>query len=246
MNIATSDARHNLAPTGRLRAAINRGNAVLVQTDPVTGEPTGVTVDLTRALAERLGVPPDLVTYDAAGKVFDAIKRKEWDIAFLAIDPVRAAEIDFTAPYVIIEGNYVVPNDSKLSSMADIDQAGIRISVVEGSAYDLYLSRAIKSATLVRSPNGESSTEKFLADKLEVVAGVKKALLNFMKNRTGLRMVEPPFMEIRQAIGTPSGRLAGVAYLKTFIEEMKASGFVAASLRRGNQHDAVIAPPSAV
>jgi len=240
--ISTSNAKSDLAPTGRLRAAINVGNAVLVQADPGTGEPKGISVELAREIAARLDVPIDLIVYTAAGKVFEALNRKEWDIAFLAVDPVRAAEIEFTAPYVIIEGYYAVLNESELQAMSDVDRPGVRISLAQGSAYDLYLSRAIKHATLVRSPTGDGSMEKFLADKLEAIAVVKQSLLKYMQQAPGLRMLEPRFMAIQHAMGTPKGRLAGVAYLKIFIEEMKTSGFVAASLLRNNQSGANVAP----
>jgi polar amino acid transport system substrate-binding protein len=244
MKLDIAKAKSELAPTGRLRAAINRGNGVLVQADPVNGEPTGVTVDLARAAAERLGVPVDLISYEAAGKVFEAIKRNEWDIAFLAIEPVRASEIEFTAPYVIIEGIYVVRQTSPISSIDAVDRVGNRISVVQGSAYDLFLSRSIKHATILRSMSGEAAMNSFISDKLEVVAGVRQAIVGLMKGHAGLCVLEPPFMEIRQAMGTRKGGLAGVAFLKSLVEEMKASGAVAASLRRGNQYDAVVAPPA--
>jgi polar amino acid transport system substrate-binding protein len=242
MTNINADVKNSLVPTGRLRAAINRGNAVLVQSNPKTGAPTGVTVDLAHALAKRLSLPLELVLFDAAGAVFEALKRDAWDIAFLAIDPVRATEIEFTSPYVIIEGNYAVPTASRLNSLADIDKPENRIAVVGGSAYDLHLTRTIKSAKLLRSANADSSIAKFLDEKLEAIAGVKKALLNYIAGHPGLRMIEPPFMQIKQAMGTPHGRAAGAAYVKAFIEEMKASGFVAASLKRGGQEDATIAP----
>ena len=207
-------AKDELAPTGRLRAAINRGNGVLVQADPVTGELSGVTLDLARAAAERLGLPVDFAIYDGAGRVFDALKRNEWDIAFLAIEPVRAAEIEFTAPYVVIEGIFVVPDASEVRSIDDVDKAGNRISVVRGSAYDLYLSRTVKHATLVRKESGPASMASFMNDQLEAMAGIRQTVVGLMKGHSGLRVLEPPFMEIRQAMGTPKGRLAGVAFLK--------------------------------
>ena len=145
------DIVKDFAPTGTLRAAINQGNTVLAQKGP-NGEALGVTADLARELAKRLGVPIELVIFDAAGKVFEALKRGAWDIAFLAVEPVRAAEIDFTAPYVLIEGTYMVPKDSALKAIEDVDRAGVRIAVDKGSAYDLYLTRTIKNATLVRAP----------------------------------------------------------------------------------------------
>jgi polar amino acid transport system substrate-binding protein len=242
MTISTPDARNDLAPTGRLRAAINVGNAVLVQPDPVTGEPKGLSVELAHKVAARLEVPIDLIVYTAAGKVFEALNHKEWDIAFLAVDPIRAAEIEFTAPYVIIEGYYAVLKESGLQTMSDVDRPGVRVSLARGSAYDLYLSRAIKHATLIRAPTGDGSMEKFLTDKLEAIAGVKQSLRKYMKETPGLRMLEPRFMAIQHAMGTPKGRSAGVAYLKAFIEEMKASGYVAESLLRNNQSDAEVAP----
>lgn len=232
-----------LAPTGRLRVSINLGNMVLAQTDAQTGKPAGVSAELARKLAERLGVAADLTTFDAAGKVFDAIKRRELDIVFLAVDPIRGQEIAFTPPYVLIEGNFIVPANSGLASMADIDKPGIRVAVARGSAYELFLARAIKSAILERRETGEASMEQFVADKLEAAAGVRQPLLRFMEQHPGYRIVEPPFMEIRQAMGTPKGRgEAAEAYLHSFIEEMKASGFVADALRRSGQGDVTVAP----
>jgi polar amino acid transport system substrate-binding protein len=245
MNTAPPDVLHDLAPTGRLRASINLGNIVLAQTDRASGLPVGVTVDLARSLGERLGIPVDLVTFDAAGKVFDAIKRSELDVVFLAIDPVRAAEIAFTPPYALIEGCFVVPASSDLRSMADIDRPGMRVAVARGSAYDLFLTRALKAATLIRSATGGEALEMFVAEKLEAAAGVKQPIMKFIKEQKGLRLIEPPFMEIRQAMGTPKDRTAGAAYLHSFIEAMKASGFVADALRRSNQRDVVVAPPAA-
>ena len=175
-NDATGAVRNELAPTGTLRAAINFGNPVLAQKDPATGEARGVTVDIARELGRRLGVAVDLVGFDAAGKVFEALKAGVWDVAFLAIDPKRATEIDFTAPYVIIEGSYVVPADSALRAIDDVDRAGVRIAVANGSAYELYLSRTIKHAQIVRAPSGNEAIAMFLRDKLEALAGVKSPL----------------------------------------------------------------------
>ena len=232
------DVLKEFAPTGTLRAAINQGNTVLAQKGQ-NDEALGITVDLARELARRLGLPIELVTFDAAGKVFEAMKRGVWDIAFLAVEPVRAAEIDFTAPYVIIEGVYLVPRDSPLQTVADVDRAGVRIAVNKGSAYDLYLTRTLKQASLVRA---ESGLEVFLADKLEAAAGVKQPIVAFARSHPELRVIDGRFMEIRQAMGTPKGRDAAARYLHGFVEEMKASGFVADALRRSNQPDAAVAP----
>jgi polar amino acid transport system substrate-binding protein len=243
---AQADALSELAPTGKLRAAINLGNGVLAQKDEATGLPKGITPDLARELGKRLGVPVELVPYNAAGKVFDAVNKNEWDVAFVAIEPVRAAEIEFTAPYVIIEGAYMVPKDSPLKAVTEVDRPGVRIAVGVGSAYDLYLSRTIKNATVLRASvgGGQAMIDMFVNDKLEVAAGVKQPLEAYAKNHPEVRMIPGAFMEIRQAMGTPKGRLAGAEYLRSFVEEMKASGFVADAIKRSNQQ-AAVAPPAA-
>jgi polar amino acid transport system substrate-binding protein len=238
MSTVSADVLKDLAPTGTLRASINLGNIVLAQGTPEN--PGGITPELARELARRLGVPVALACFDGAGKAFEAMKAGKVDIVFLAIEPVRAAEIEFTAPYVIIEGVYMVPKDSALQTPADVDQPGIRIGVNKASAYDLFLSRSLKNATLVR---GEEGAELFIKEKLEAAGGVKQALQQFAKGRDDVRLLPERFMEIRQAMGTAKGRLAGAAHLRSFIEELKANGFVADALRRSNQPDAAVAPP---
>jgi len=233
-----------LVPSGKLRAAINFGNSVLVQKDPATGEPRGVSPALARELARRLGVPIAYVTFDSAGKVFDALPSGVWDIAFLAIDPTRAAGIDFTAPYVVIEGTYAVLSNSPLRAIADFDREGVRIAVGRASAYELYLSRNLKHATLVREPSGTDAFDLFLKDRLEAVAGVKQALVAFAETRSDMRVIPGRFMQIEQAMGAPKGRAAGVRYLREFVEEMKASGFVADELAKSGQTGAAVAPPA--
>jgi polar amino acid transport system substrate-binding protein len=244
--LSESAALKDLAPTGKLRAAINLGNSVLAQTDAATGQPKGITPDLARELGRRLGVPVELITYNAAGKVFDAVKTGAWDIAFVAIEPVRAAEIEFSAPYVIIEGTYMVQKDSSLKAIADVDRPGVRIAVGVGSAYDLYLTRTIKNATVVRAAmgGGRAMIDMFVNDKLEVAAGVKQPLVAYAKDHPEVRVMDGHFMEIQQAMGTPKGRTAGADYLRAFVEEMKASGFVAEALKRSGQ-SAAVAPPAA-
>jgi polar amino acid transport system substrate-binding protein len=237
---APADVVKDFAPTGRLRAAINYGNSVLVQRNSATGELSGITVELARELGRRLGVPVDLVPFDAAGKVFDALKRGAWDIGFLAIEPVRAAEIDFTAPYVIIEGVYMVPQDSALKTVAEVDRPGVRIAVNKGSAYDLYLTRTLKHATLER---GDDGIALFKSGRLEVVGGVKQPIVEYARTDPSVRVIDGRFMAIQQAMGTPKGRAAAVPYLRAFVEEMKASGFVADGLKRSGQV-AGVAPPA--
>jgi len=243
MTNETIDAvRQELAPAGKLRAAINFGNPVLAQKDPATGEARGISVDIACELGRRLDVAVDLVAFDAAGKVFEALKAGVWDVAFLAIDPKRAAEIEFTAPYVIIEGSYLVPTDSPLRTIDDVDRSGVRIAVGNGSAYELYLSRTIKQAEIARAPTGFDATAMFLRDRLEVLAGVKSPLLKFAKTRNDVRVMDGRFMVIEQAMGVPKGRDAGARYLRAMIEELKASGFIASGLERSGQHDARVAP----
>lgn len=237
------DVVKDLIPTGKLRAAINYGNTVLVQRG-ASGELSGVTVDLTRELAKRLNVAVELVPFDGAAKSFAAVKSGDLDVGFFAIEPVRAAEIAFTSPYVIIEGTYMVPADSPLKVIADVDREGVRIAVGKGSAYDLYLTRTLKHATLVRAPTSVAAMEMFLADKLEAGAGVKQPIVAFAKAHPNVRAMEGRFQTIEQAMGTAKAHAAGARYLTAFIEEMKASGFVADALKRANQPDAAVAPPA--
>jgi polar amino acid transport system substrate-binding protein len=182
-------------------------------------------------------VPIDLVAFNSAGAVFDALRAGQLDIVFLAVDPLRAGQLAFTKPYVLIEGNFVVAADSAFKSMNDIDRPGVRVAVARGSAYDLFLTRALKVATLVRLQTGREALESFVADKLEAAGGVKQTVVAFMSKHSNLRLIEPPFMEIRQAMGTSHGREAGAAYLRSFIEGMKASGFIADALRRSDLTD---------
>jgi polar amino acid transport system substrate-binding protein len=244
MSQAAPDIVKQFAPTGKLRAAINQGNSVLVQKDPAAGEPKGVTIMLAKELGQRLGVPVELVLFNAAGEVFAALKEGRWDIAFLAVEPVRAAEIDFTAPYVIIEGAYMVLKDSPLQTPADVDKPGIRIAAGKGSAYDLYLTRTIKHAQIVRAETGggRASIDLFFKEKLEAAAGVRQPLAEYAKTDPNVRVMPQRFMAIEQAMGTPKGRSKASDYLKGFVEEMKRSGFVANALKQTNQPDAQVAP----
>ena len=234
-----------LAPSGTLRAAINFGNPILASKDPATGEARGVSVDLARELGKRLGVPVEFVPFAAAGKVVEAVRQAQVDIAFVAIDPVRGADMLQTPPYVIIEGAYLVRSDSPIKSNDEVDRAGNRVAVGNGSAYDLYLTREIKAATLQRAPTSPAVVDFFLAQGLEVAAGVKQQLQLDAKRLPGLRLLDSRFMVIQQAMGLPKGREAGASYLTAFVEEMKASGFVAAALVRHGIAGAAVAPRTA-
>ena len=240
---APPDVVKELAPTGKIRAAINFGNAVLAQRDEAGG-PKGITPDLAAELGRRLGVPVEFVPFEAAGKAFDAAKAGAVDIAFIAIEPARAAELEFSGPYVVIEGTYMVPVDSPLKEIADVDKPGIRIAVGLGSAYDLYLTRTIKNATVVRAATGggRAMIEMFVKDKLEVAAGVRQQLEVYGKDHPEERIMPGRFQEIQQALGTPKGRLAGAHYLRAFVEDVKANGFVAEAIKRAGQSATVAQP----
>ncbi|MET0203349.1 MAG: ABC transporter substrate-binding protein [Casimicrobiaceae bacterium] len=239
--LASAQPVAEIAPTGKLRAAINYGNAVLASKD-ANGQPQGVSVDLARALGARIGVPVELVTFDSAGKVSSSVG--QWDIAFLAVDPMRATDIAFTAPYVIIEGAYLVPANSPIKSNEEVDRAGTRVAVGAGSAYDLYLTREIKSATLVRAPTSPAVVDMMVAQNLDVAAGVKQQLEADAKRSPNVRLLPGRFMVINQAMGVPQGRPAAAAYVKQFVEDVKASGFVAESLKRHRIEGAAVAPPN--
>lgn len=235
----------DLAPGGTLRAAINYGNPLLAARDPATGQPRGVSVDLVRELARRLGVPVELATYAAAGKVVEAARAGAWDVAFFAIDPVRAADTDFSPAYLVIEGAYLVPADSPIRSNDEVDREGVRVAVGRGSAYDLYLTRELKHARILRAPTSQAVTDMMLAEKLEVAAGVRQQMLADAQRLPGVRLLDGRFMAIHQAMALPKGRPAGAAYLSRFVEEMKASGFVVDALRRHGIEGATLAPPAA-
>ena len=232
----------DLTRDGRLVAALNHGNPILVQRDPASGNVLGVAPALARELAHRLGTRLEFAHFDSAGKVFDAIER--WDVAFLAIDPVRAAGIAFTAPYVIIEGTYVVPAGSPFRSVQDLDRPGVRIAVGHGSAHDLFLTRALRHAELVHAATSAAALEIFRKEGLEGAAGIRQPLTAFARLHPNLRVLEDSFNQIQQAMGTARSRRAGAVFLGEFVEEMKATGFVAAQLRATGQQDAQVAPPA--
>ncbi len=242
----STEAVKELAPSGTLRAAINFGNPILANRQ-ADGSPAGVSVDLARELARRLGVPLEIKTYPAAGKVTDGLKNGEWDIAFYALDPVRAVDTAFTAPYILIEGAYLVPQASPIQSNDQVDRSGVRVAVGRGSAYDLYLTREIKNASLVRAPTSPAVVDTLVAEKLEVAAGVRQQLEADAKRIPGMRLLPGRFMEIRQAMAMPKAHVgpaaAGLAYLSRFIEEAKTSGFVAEAMKRYGIEGAAVAPP---
>ncbi|TXN43181.1 ABC transporter substrate-binding protein, partial [Methylobacterium sp. WL7] len=233
-------ALHDLAPTGTLRAAINLGNPVLARSG--ADGPAGVSVDLARALAQRLGVPVTFVTFPGAGAVSASARSGTWDICFLAIDPQRAEGIAFTAPYVLIAGSYLVPAASPIRTLEAVDRDGVRVSVGRGSAYDLFLTRALRHATLVRAPTSAEAVTAFARDGLDVAAGVHQPLAAYAAAHKEVRLLPGHFMDIPQAMGLPVGRDAGAAFLAGFLAQAKAHGFVARSLEANGQDPGLAAP----
>jgi polar amino acid transport system substrate-binding protein len=237
--------KSDLAPSGKLRAAINLGNPVLAGRS-ANGELHGVSVDLARELARRLGVPAELLPFDSAGKTVEAGKAGLWDVAFVAQDPARSAEIAQSTPYVVIEGAYLVRNESPLRSNDEVDRPGNRIVVGRGSAYDLYLTRALKQAKLERVPTSGEVVSVYMKSNYEVAAGVKQQLeMDARKmggEKSGVRLLPGRFMVIHQAMASQRGKEAGARFVRDFIEEAKASGFVAQSLARHGIQGAAVAP----
>ncbi|HEY4299189.1 MAG TPA: ABC transporter substrate-binding protein [Paraburkholderia sp.] len=230
-------------PTGKLRASINLGNPILANRNAESGEPFGVSVDLARAFAAKLDVELELVVFDAAGKSVQAVSEDRADFGFFAVDPLRGEAIAFTAPYVLIEGFYLVRDDSPVRTNQDVDHAHNRVAVGKGSAYDLFLTRELKAAQIVRAPTSPTVVQTFIEQNLEVAAGVKQQLEPDARKTTGLRLLDERFMVIQQAMGVPKNRGAGAAHaLGNFVEEMKASGFVADSLKRHGIAGASVAP----
>ncbi len=230
-------------PTGRLRASINLGNPILANRDPATGEVRGVSVDLAREFARRLDVEIQLVVLDTAGKSVETVKNEKADIGFFAIDPLRGEGILFTAPYVLIEGSYLVRNESPLQRMEDVDRAEHRLTVGKGSAYDLFLTRELKYAQILQAPSSPAVVDTFLAENADIAAGVKQQLESDARRLPGLRLLPGRFMVIEQAMGTPKSRgQQAIDALAAFVEEMKQSGFVAEALRRHGIQGAAVAP----
>ncbi|SIO70630.1 amino acid ABC transporter substrate-binding protein, PAAT family [Burkholderia sp. GAS332] len=230
------------APSGTLRASINLGNPVLASLDPATGKPVGVSVDLATEFAKRLGVPLQLVAVKSAGASVENVNQDKADIGFFAVDPKRGQEIAFTKPYVLIEGFYLVRDTSPITTNADVDQPGVTIAVGKGSAYDLFLTRELHHATIVRIPTSPAVVQAFLDQHLDVAAGVKQQLEKDAAQAGGLRILDQRFMVIRQAMGVPKSKGdEAAAYLSRFVEDMKASGFVKASLERHHIAGAAVA-----
>ena len=231
------------APHGTLRASINLGNPILANKDAATGEPVGVSIDLAREFARRLGVGIELVVFEKAAASVDAVKNEKADIGFFAVDPARSEGLRFTAPYVLIEGSYLVRESSALADNAQVDAQGHRISVGSGSAYDLFLTRKIAHAEIVRLQGAGPALAALRSGEVEVAAGIRQLLEGEAQRAPGVRVLPGRFMVIQQAMGTPASRGAEAqVLLAAFVEEMKASGFVADALKRHRIEGAIVAP----
>ena len=207
----------------------------------MSGELRGIAVDLARELARRLALPVELVGFDAAGKMFEAVKAGAWDAAFLAIDPGRAGEVEFTAAYIEIEGTYLVPAGSPFHKIEDVDREKVRIGISENSAYDLFLTRTIRRAELIRAPRPDAAFDLLVTGRVDVLAGVKQHLIANAVKLPGSSLLPGRFMAIEQALGLPRGRNAGARYLREFIEDVKASGFVAQALENAGVSGVAVA-----
>lgn len=241
--IAHHPAVPSLVPTGRLRAVINLGNPILAKRDAESGQPVGVSVDLAAELARRLGVEAEFLVVEKAADSVAAVNEGRADVGFFAVDPARGAEIAFTAPYLLIEGAYLVRDESPLQANDEVDRAGLRVAVGKGSAYDLFLSRELKAAEIVRAPSSPDVVPAFLEQGLEVAAGVKQQLEMDAARLPGLRLLLGRFMVIRQAMGTAKAAGQQAAdHVAAFVEAMKASGFVAQALQRHGIEGVSVAP----
>ena len=232
----------DLAPSGKLKIGLNYSNFLLVIGDDANGEPKGIAPDLGRELAKRVGMPFEFVKFDAAGKLFDAVKSAQCDVGFLGAEPQRADEVDFTNAYLEIPVTFLVPAGSPIKTIADVDREGVRIAVSERSAYDLYLSRTLKKAQLVRTKGIPASYNAFIAQKLEVLGGLKPKLVEEQARTPGSRVLDGQITGVQQAIGAPKGRPAAAKYLREFAEEVKRSGFVARAIEKHGVKGVRVAP----
>jgi polar amino acid transport system substrate-binding protein len=244
MTDSPSTARAELAPTGTLRVALNMSNFLLTATDPQTGEPCGIAADLGRELGARLGVPVTLLPYPNPGALADAAPSGVWDVGFIGAEPQRAHAIDFTAAYVEIEATYLVPPGSPLQTIAEVDRPGIRIAVPDRSAFELYLSRNLQHAQLVRVHGSDNAFQRFVADQLDALAGLRPRLVTDQEALPGSRLLDGNFTAVQQAAGTLKGRPAGFQYLRAFIEDIKSSGLVARTIAKHNVRGLTVAPPA--
>jgi len=241
---ATPAARAELAPSGKLRVGINHSNFLLVNSGSPHGAPKGIAPDLALELGKRLGVPVEYVSFDGAGKTADAIRDAAVDVGFIASEAERANVIEFSSAYLELPATYLVPAGSPLRSLADVDRPGVRIAVSGRSAYDLYLSRTLKNAQLVRAEGIPASVKLFTDQKLDALAGLKPGLLTEAQKLPGARVLDGHFMGVQQSIGVPKKRASSAKYLRDFVENAKSSGLVAQLVEKHGVRGVIVAPPA--
>ena len=237
---ASDVAKKELSPTGKLRVGLNMSNFLLTAKD-AQGAPIGLAADLGRELGRRLQLEVELIAYPNPGALADDANKGKWDVGFLGAEPQRANEIDFTAAYVEIEATYLLPPGSPLQSIAEVDAKGIRIAVPEKSAYELYLTRSLTQATLIKEKGADNAFKKFVDEKLDALAGLRPRLVTDQDSLPGSKILSGNFTAVQQAAGTPKGRPAGAQYLKAYIEDVKASGFVAAIIEKNKVRGLTVA-----
>ena len=237
--------RAELAPTGVLRAGINLSNFLLVTDKSAEGDPIGVSPDMARAVADRLGVPVEYITFPSPGELADAAVEDVWDIGNIGAEPERAKTIAFTAAYAEIEATYLVPAGSSIQTIDEVDREGVRIGVYGRSAYGLWLTDNIKNAELVKTDGVDVSFDIFVEQGLEALAGLRPRLVTDVQQLPGARILDGQFSAVQQAIGTKPERTAAAAFLREFVEEAKASGLVANLLEKHDvQGQLTVAPPA--
>jgi polar amino acid transport system substrate-binding protein len=239
-------ARAELTPTGTLRAGINYGNVILARKDPASGEMSGVAIDLARELARRLDVSLTIAGFDTVGAMVDGAKAGAWDIAFLGSDPARAGEITFTAAYVELQATYLVPAASPLRTIADVDREGVRVAAPARANYELFLTRNLQRAQLVRAPGADAALDLLAAGQVEALAGLRQALIGAAAKLPGSRILDGQFMAVQQSMGVPNGRYAAAKYLRGFVEEAKASGLVSRAIEKTGAAGVSVAPKAPV
>mmetsp|Transcript_70703 Transcript_70703/g.202563 ORF Transcript_70703/g.202563 Transcript_70703/m.202563 type:complete len:262 (+) Transcript_70703:106-891(+) len=223
---AAADVAKEMAPTGRLRVALNMRNQLLVSGKSASGEPEGLAPSLARAFADKIGVPVEFVPYDSVPALAKDAPEDKWDVAMIGADPARAEFVDFTAPYCQIEATYAVPTTSGAQKCADVDKAGITIAACKGAAYVLWLERNLKHAKLEQVEGHDETYEHFKENALQAVAGLRSKLKKDGSKRPGTRILKDKFMTVEQAACTKKGRAAGFKALSDFIEDAKKSGLV--------------------
>jgi len=239
---AQLEARAALAPTGALRVGVYLGNPLSAIQDSVTGEMKGVALELGRELARRLGVRYEAVVYSGVGPLLEGAKSGKWDVALLQVSPARTQEFDFSPPIVEIELGYLVPRDSRISTTAAADAAGVRIAVVEKGQGDVILTGIVKRATLVRVPGLAAAMTALKAERVDAIASIKPSLYELSKQLPRSRVLDGRYATEQIAMAIPRGRDAGLPFMRAFVEEAKSKGLAKGAVERAGAQGALVAP----